>query len=209
MIRPFSLCDLDSILQIESRSFPKSPYDWTTFLSLHHLYPETFLVYLDLSTPRPEASGSASARAAQLGSPRASGSSDSPKSEAAGLGAYPEQRLPPYAERRGLGAAGKVIPDHGQKEEKVLGYIVFSRDGHIISIAVHPQHRKKGIGARLLQRALKTPHSKKVWAEVRRSNQGAQTFYLKMGFQITGMVPNYYGTEDALIIQRTPDSPES
>jgi ribosomal-protein-alanine N-acetyltransferase len=108
-----------------------------------------------------------------------------------------------------LGAVEQVITDHGQKEEKILGYIIFSNDGHIISIAVHPQHRKKGIGTQLLQRALKTPHSKKVWAEVRRSNQGAQTFYFKMGFQITGMVPNYYGNEDALIIQRTLDIRES
>jgi ribosomal-protein-alanine N-acetyltransferase len=140
MIRPFSLLDLESILQIEGQSFPKSPYDWTTFLSLHYLYPGTFLVCLNTN--------------------------------------------------------------HGQKEEKILGYIIFSEDGHIISIAVHPQHRKKRIGAQLLQTALKAPHSKKVWAEVRRSNQGAQDFYFKMGFQITGMVPNYYGTEDALIMER-------
>jgi ribosomal-protein-alanine N-acetyltransferase len=146
MIRPFSLSDLDSILQIESQSFPKSPYDWTTFLSLHHLYLKTFLVCLGMN--------------------------------------------------------------RGQKEEKVLGYIVFSEDGHIISIAVHPQHRKKGIGTRLLQRALNTSHSKKVWAEVRRSNQAAQAFYGKMGFRITGMVPNYYGNEDALIMERVPPSLE-
>ena len=140
MIRPFSLSDLESILQIESQSFPKSPYDWTTFLSLHYLYPDTFLVCLDIN--------------------------------------------------------------HGQKEEKILGYIIFSEDRHIISIAVHPQHRRKGIGTQLLQGALKTPRSKKVWAEVRKSNQGAQNFYFKMGFQIAGMVPNYYGTEDALIMER-------
>jgi ribosomal-protein-alanine N-acetyltransferase len=147
MIRPFSLPDLGSILQIESQSFPKSPYDRTTFLNLHYLYPETFLVYVNTK--------------------------------------------------------------HGQKEEEILGYVIFSQDGHIISIAVHPQYRGEGIGTRLLQRVMKTPHLKKVWAEVRRSNQGAQAFYSKMGFQITGMISNYYGNEDALIIQWTPDIPES
>ncbi len=140
MIRPFSLSDLDSILQIENQSFPKSPYHWTTFLTLHYHYPETFLVYLNASSP--------------------------------------------------------------WKEEKILGYIIFSGDGHLISIAVHSEHRRKGIGARLLERALKSLRSRKVWAEVRRSNQGAQLFYLKMGFQITGTVPNYYGNEDALIMER-------
>ncbi len=142
IVRPFSLSDLDSILQIESQSFPKSPYDWTTFLNLHFLYPETFLVC--------------------------------------------------------------VNTDQNLKEE-ILGYIIFSPDGHIISIAVNLQYRRKGIGTHLIQRAMKTPHLKKLRAEVRRSNQGALAFYSKLGFQITGVVPNYYGNEDALIIQRTLD----
>lgn len=174
MIRPFVLSDLDSILQIESQSFPKSPYDWATFLRLHHLYPETFLVCHNPTTSRLEVSGSASARANRLGLSRA-------------------LRQAP-GDEHGRMTSGS--------EEKILGYIIFSEGGHIISIAVHPQHRKNGIGARLLRRALKTLHSKIVWAEVRRSNQGAQAFYLKMGFQITGMVPNYYGNEDALIVHR-------
>lgn len=142
MIRPFSFSDLDSILQIENQSFPKSPYDGTTFLNLHYLYPETFLVHINTI--------------------------------------------------------------RGQKEEKILGYVIFSQDGHVISIAVPPQHRRKGIGTQLLQRVMETPHIKKVWAEVRISNQGAQAFYSKMGFQITDRVPNYYGNEDALIIQWIP-----
>jgi ribosomal-protein-alanine N-acetyltransferase len=143
MIRPFSFSDLDSILQIESQSFPKSPYDWTTFLNLHRLYPDTFLVYVNTN-------------------------------------------------------------NRGGVEEEVLGYLIFVKDGHIISIAVHPRHRRKGIGRKLLQRAMETPQRNRIWAEVRRSNHGAQAFYSKMGFQITGLIPNYYGNEDALIIQWTP-----
>ncbi len=142
MIRPFSLADLESILHIETHSFPKSPYDWSTFLNLYSLYPETFLVYVDAS--------------------------------------------------------------HGQKGQKILGYIVCSRDGHIISIAVQPPHRRKGIGKQLLHTVMATPGLKEVRAEVRRSNRGAQAFYSKMGFRTIGTVPNYYGNEDALIVQRTP-----
>ena len=142
MIRPFSLADLEFILQIENHSFPKSPYDGATLLNLHSLYPETFLVY--------------------------------------------------------------VGTRHGQTGEKILGYIVFTQDGHILSIAVRPPYRRNGIGRELLQRAMKACPPKKVWAEVRRSNRGAQAFYSKMGFQTIGTVPNYYGNEDALIIQWTP-----
>jgi len=141
MIRPFSLSDLDRILQIEQLSFPKSPYDWATFIHLHHLYPETFFVDVDSTTDR--------------------------------------------------------------KESQIRGYIVFSQEGHIISIAVHPSHRRKGIGKKLLEKAISTRHLKKVWAEVRRSNHGAQAFYRQMGFQAVGIVPNYYGNEDAFIVQWT------
>jgi len=140
MIRPCSLSDLNSILQIESQSFPKSPYDWTTFLRLHMLHPDTFLVCCN-------------------------------------------------ADRLG---------------GEILGYIIFSQAGHVISIAVHPHHRRRGVGARLVRRAMDTSHLQKVWAEVRRSNLGAQAFYSKLEFQIAGLIPNYYGNEDALIVQWIP-----
>jgi len=91
-----------------------------------------------------------------------------------------------------------------REEGRILGYIIFSPDGHIISIAVDPQQRRKGIGRELLQRAMEVAPKKKIWAEVRKSNQGAQAFYLRMGFQITGMVPNYYGNEDALMVRWRP-----
>ncbi len=146
MIQPFVLSDLDRILQIELQAFPKSPYDWTTFINLYFLYPETFLVY--------------------------------------------------------------IVPASEQKESQILGYIIFTKEGHIISIAVRSRHRRRGIGKTLLARAMATPRIEKVWAEVRKSNQGAQAFYLRMGFQVTGVVPNYYENEDALIFQWTP-FPES
>ncbi len=144
MIRPFSFPDMDRLLHIERQSFPKSPYDWATFINLYWLYPETFWVYVDT--------------------------------------------------------------ERDQEENPIRGYIVFSRDGHIISIAVHPQHRRRGIAKELLEKALKTLHPRKLWAEVRKSNKGAQAFYLKMGFQIVDEVPNYYGNEDALIVQWTPSN---
>lgn len=148
MIRPFSLADLDAILQIEAQSFPKSPYDWATFIDLHYIHPETFLVYVDMT--------------------------------------------------------------HDRKEGQIIGYIIYSIDGHIISIAVHPNHRRRGIGTELLNRPMNTPNLERVWAEVRKSNQGAQAFYFQKGFQINGVAPNYYGNEDALIFQWTSSSvPES
>ena len=96
---------------------------------------------------------------------------------------------------------------HRSGEEKLWGYIIFREDGHIISVAVHPAIRRKGIGRRLLQSVIHQPHIKRIWAEVRRSNEGAQAFYHNLGFHVVGVVPNYYGNEDALIVQKTPPFP--
>lgn len=142
MIRPFSLADLDRILQIEHLSFPKSPYDGVTFVQLHWLHPGTFWVY--------------------------------------------------------VGTGNKW------EEGQLLGYLIFSRDGHIISIAIHPHHRRRGIAKELIEEAIQRFHFKKLWAEVRRSNGGAQSFYLKLGFKIVDDIPNYYGNEDALIVTWIP-----
>ncbi len=88
-----------------------------------------------------------------------------------------------------------------QEKEEVQGYLISSEDGHLISLAVHPKHRRRGIGERLIKKAVESLAVKKIWAEVRQSNQGALAFYRKIGFQIVGTVSNYYGNEDALIVQ--------
>ncbi len=140
MIRRFHYADLDRILEIERHAFPKSPYDRGTFVSLQWLYPDSFLVYVQIDSDR--------------------------------------------------------------KESEIVGYIVFSRDGHIISIAVDPLWRRKGVGRALVETIFQDSRIRKVWAEVRTSNTGAQAFYRRLGFEVIGRAPNYYGDEDALIIQR-------
>ncbi|OGP74677.1 MAG: hypothetical protein A2W09_08080 [Deltaproteobacteria bacterium RBG_16_50_11] len=94
----------------------------------------------------------------------------------------------------------------GKKKGQILGYMISTHEGHIISIAVHPLHRRKGIGKELLRQAMTYPRIRRVWAEVRRSNEGAQAFYLRLGFQVTGVVPNYYGNEDALMMEWNPNN---
>jgi len=88
---------------------------------------------------------------------------------------------------------------------EIWGYIVFSPDGHIISLAVHPLRRREGVATELFRRALESLHVKRVWAEVRRSNLGAQAFYIHTGFQVVGEVAGYYQDEDALIVEKRID----
>ena len=97
-----------------------------------------------------------------------------------------------------------VYIDGSKKAEKaeICGYVVFSKDGHLISLAVHPCYRRKGIGGSLIKKALQILFGKRLRAEVRVSNKGALAFYRKLGFEIVGTLFNYYGDEDALLVQR-------
>ncbi|MBE6051545.1 MAG: ribosomal-protein-alanine N-acetyltransferase [Clostridium sp.] len=80
-------------------------------------------------------------------------------------------------------------------------------EGHITNIAVHPDHRKKGIGSLLVNSLIE--HSSK-WGcraltlEVRASNIPAQNLYKKFDFIEEGIRKNYYkdNKEDAIIMWR-------
>jgi ribosomal-protein-alanine N-acetyltransferase len=85
----------------------------------------------------------------------------------------------------------------------INGYIVFSLDGQVISMAVRSKLRRRGIGTRLLQEAVAYCGGKPLLLEVRVSNVGAQEFYLALGFNFIGRAKGYYHDgEDALLMER-------
>lgn len=79
---------------------------------------------------------------------------------------------------------------------------------HINNFAIHPAHRRQGLGRALLARVLEdaaamgAPHAT---LEVRRSNTAALRMYERAGFSIVGVRTSYYTNpiEDALILSRT------
>ena len=76
--------------------------------------------------------------------------------------------------------------------------------GHIISLAVMPHARRRGIAESLLRSALeaiKKKGIKEVYLEVRISNTPAINLYKKLGFRIAKRVPRYYADgEDAYVM---------
>jgi len=102
-----------------------------------------------------------------------------------------------------------VGPARDRQEEEIWGYLIFSKEGHLVSLAVHPRYRRRGVGRDLITKAIGMFSFKNISAEVRRSNLGALAFYQKTGFQMVGVIQNYYGNEDALIVQWTPPSPSN
>ena len=88
------------------------------------------------------------------------------------------------------------------EEGEILGYLVYTPEGHIISIAVDPRHRRKGIGTQLVREVFRNSTGELMWVEVRETNTGAQVFYEKLGFLKRGVIPRYYYTEDAYVMVR-------
>jgi [ribosomal protein S18]-alanine N-acetyltransferase len=78
--------------------------------------------------------------------------------------------------------------------------------GHICNIAVSKAFRKTGLGMRLVRRiehqfALESASG--VQLEVRVSNQQAQRFYQKLGYQDVFRIVQYYANgEDALVMMK-------
>jgi len=85
---------------------------------------------------------------------------------------------------------------------EIVGYIIFYPQGHIVSIAVHPAYRRRGIGTELVAEVLKRTRGI-ASVEVRASNEVAKTFYKRLGFSLRTIIPRYYGDEDALVMVRT------
>jgi ribosomal-protein-alanine N-acetyltransferase len=91
----------------------------------------------------------------------------------------------------------------------LCAYVAFSLiagEMEVMNIATHPDHRRRGLGALLLGKALavcKGEKAEQCFLEVRRSNQAAIDLYRKFGFIHVGDRKNYYpdNNEDALLFR--------
>ncbi|MFN8223801.1 MAG: ribosomal protein S18-alanine N-acetyltransferase [Gaiellales bacterium] len=92
----------------------------------------------------------------------------------------------------------------------LLGYLLLSRqagDWHVMNVAVHPEHRRRGVASALIARMLEdtaTEPANGYTLEVRVSNTGAVALYERFGFRVHGVRKGYYldNREDALIMWR-------
>jgi [ribosomal protein S18]-alanine N-acetyltransferase len=91
----------------------------------------------------------------------------------------------------------------------VVGYVVArsARDeGEILNLGVAGAHRRRGIGRRLVERALARLEARgvqMVYLEVRESNAVARELYRSLGFAEVGRRGRYYNhpVEDAVILR--------
>jgi len=94
-----------------------------------------------------------------------------------------------------------------EENDQVLGYVIATARtdylGHIISVAVHPGHRRKGLGKLLMKNIIDLLARKGISTirlEVRGDNVVAQSLYKKFGFNLAYVIEDYYSDEeDALV----------
>ncbi len=111
-----------------------------------------------------------------------------------------------------------IVAEHNNE---VVGYVMgrvevgfsdfhkfkIARKGHIVSIAVLPEHRMKGIGTALMLQALKNMvlhyNCQETYLEVRVSNEKAINLYKKLGYKEVRRIPLYYlDGEDASVMSQ-------
>ncbi|MEM2756620.1 MAG: GNAT family N-acetyltransferase, partial [Candidatus Bathyarchaeia archaeon] len=84
------------------------------------------------------------------------------------------------------------------------------KKGHIISIAVLPEYRRKGVGRSLMinsLKGLKEYGAEECYLEVRVSNTPAINLYRSLNFEIIRVIKGYYlNGEDAYLMSRKLDS---
>lgn len=72
---------------------------------------------------------------------------------------------------------------------------------HVMTLAVHPAHRRSGHARVLVAAAISAyPDVRRVYLEVRPDNLAARSLYESLGFEATGVRPRYYGDDDALLM---------
>ncbi|MBR7098586.1 MAG: ribosomal protein S18-alanine N-acetyltransferase [Clostridia bacterium] len=94
------------------------------------------------------------------------------------------------------------------QEGKVIGYggmVTVLDEGQITNIAVHPSHRRMGIGASVLASLTRESARRGITLlslEVRASNHAAKELYLGQGFTVAGTRKGFYRhpVEDALVM---------
>lgn len=92
------------------------------------------------------------------------------------------------------------------ESEGVVGFggvMVIGDEAHVTNLLVDPDHRRKGVGRRLMEGLVKRAieiGARHLTLEVRTGNEAARRLYHRFGLAPVGVRPGYYQGEDALIM---------
>ncbi len=87
-----------------------------------------------------------------------------------------------------------------------LGLGGLIRKGHVVSIAVMPQARRKGVATALIKAAINGVNyykAKQIYLEVRVTNAAGVSLYKKLGLEVARTINGYYSDgEDAYVMSK-------
>jgi [ribosomal protein S18]-alanine N-acetyltransferase len=97
-----------------------------------------------------------------------------------------------------------------EEENKVAGYMGYweaPEEAHIITLAINPLFRKRGLGGQIIDQCMKYAFkrgARLATLEVRESNETAQRLYEKCDFRVVAIRKKYYSDnqEDAVVMIR-------
>jgi ribosomal-protein-alanine N-acetyltransferase len=97
----------------------------------------------------------------------------------------------------------------------VIGYVnywIVVDEVHLLAVATHPDARRAGVGAALMERvmaAARAAGARLITLEVRAGNLPARRLYERFGFAVISVRRGYYGEdgEDAVVMTRELTSP--
>ncbi len=99
-----------------------------------------------------------------------------------------------------------MVAEHN---ERVVGFMIYELHRnrlHVLNFAVHPDFRRRGIGAQMLNKLvakLSPQRRTRIQLEVRETNLAAQLFFREMGFRAISLLREFYedSPEDAYLMQ--------
>jgi ribosomal-protein-alanine N-acetyltransferase len=101
------------------------------------------------------------------------------------------------------------------EREEIIGFVIGDRRRHkdmgwIASIGVHPQHRRQGVGRRLLRACEREIGTRRLRLSLRFSNRDALALYRSEGYVEVDQWQRYYRDgETAIVMEKRADRQDS
>lgn len=100
----------------------------------------------------------------------------------------------------------RAVTQSGTMVGFIIGLIEPDHTGHVTTVGVAPEHRRRGVANRLMQKVeegFRRRNVRMVRLEVRSVNTGAQQLYRNLGYVATQRLPRYYsnGGDGLLMIK--------
>ncbi len=104
----------------------------------------------------------------------------------------------------------RAVTQGGAMVGFIIGLVEPDHTGHITTVAVAPEHRRRRIAQRLLEKVedgFRRRNVRMVRLEVRSINTGAQQLYRNLGYVVTQRLPRYYSNGgDGLLMVKSLDT---